>query len=253
MFQAYLAGGCLMTIPMCLVMAERRRLAGRLRESERGYRMLAENSHDVIVCIQADGSYVYVSPSVTETLGWQPDALPGTHWDLLHPEDRPGQRQAIAELFASGEPRTDVYRVRHRDGGHVWIEAASRCLPASDGAGTADMIIISARDIDSRVAAEQALEESRRELERLSRMDDLTDLANRRQFDERLELALRRLHRHGVPVALLWLDIDYFKRINDTYRHPPVMRCCRRSPVGCWGACATPIWWHGRAGTNSRS
>lgn len=176
--------------------------------------------HDVIVCIQPDGGHVYVSPSVTETLGWLPDALPRSHWELVHPEDRARQRAAIAELLESGEPRTDVYRVRHRDGGHVWVEAAARCMPAGDRGDAADVIvIISARDIDSRVAAEQALEESRKELERLSRTDALTGLANRRQFDERLDLALRRLHRHGRGAALLSLDIDRFKTINDTYGH----------------------------------
>lgn len=63
------------------------------------------------------------------------------------------------------------------------------------------------------------LEDSRLELERLSRVDALTGLANRRQFDERLDLALKRLQRHRVPLALMCLDVDHFKTINDTWGH----------------------------------
>ena len=79
--------------------------------------------------------------------------------------------------------------------------------------------MITARDIDLRVAAEQALAESLRELEWLSRVDPLTDLPNRRQFEERLALALKRLNRGNAQVALLCLDIDRFKGINDTHGH----------------------------------
>jgi diguanylate cyclase (GGDEF)-like protein len=80
-------------------------------------------------------------------------------------------------------------------------------------------IIYTGRDISRRVAAELALEDSHRELERLARVDALTGLANRRQLDERLELAMGRLRRHGTPVALMYLDVDHFKRINDTWGH----------------------------------
>ena len=63
------------------------------------------------------------------------------------------------------------------------------------------------------------LEHSRRELERLARVDALTGLANRREFDERLGLALKRLQRPHAPLAVLLLDIDHFKSINDTHGH----------------------------------
>ncbi|MBJ6981742.1 sensor domain-containing diguanylate cyclase [Luteimonas sp. MC1572] len=218
LLQIYLAGGCLMTIPMCLAMAERKRLAARLGESERRYRMLADHSHDVIARIRADGERVYVSPSAAEMFGRTPAEMLGSRWDIVHPDDVAQQRQAMAEVLATGETRTDIYRVRHKDGHHVWIEAVARCIPADDGSGPPDLML-TARNISRRVAAEQALAESRRELERLSRVDALTDLANRRQFEERFALALKRLQRHGMPVALMCLDIDHFKQINDGHGH----------------------------------
>lgn len=221
LLQIYLAGGCVMTIPVCLAMAERKRLIAGLGESERLYRMLADHSHDVITRMRADGDRLYVSPSSTDMFGWTPAEMLGSRWGMLHPDDRERQQLAMADVLATGEPRTEIYRVRHKDGQYVWIEAVSRRIPASEhdgGSGQAE-IILTARNINRRVAAEQALAKSRLELERLSRVDALTDLANRRQFEERLAQALKRLQRHGTPIALMYLDIDYFKQINDRHGH----------------------------------
>ncbi|MFC5571144.1 diguanylate cyclase domain-containing protein [Lysobacter yangpyeongensis] len=217
LLQLYIAGACLMTIPVALAMAERKRLNARLRESEQRYRMLTDYSHDVIVRMSPSGERLYVSPSSRDILGWTPMEMLGSRWDLVHPDDRALQRQTMQEVLASGEPRIAVYRVRHKDGHFVWIEAVTRPIPATDGHGMD--IIYTGRDISRRVAAEQALEASRDELARLARVDALTGLANRRQFDERVDLALQRLRRHGTPVALMYLDVDHFKRINDTWGH----------------------------------
>ena len=218
LLQIFLAGGCVMTIPVCLAMAERNRLAARLAESEHRYRMLADHSHDVISRIRADGQRLYVSPSAADMFGWTPAEMLGSRWDMVHPEDRAALTAAMADVLASGEPRTDIYRLRHKDGHYVWIEAVSRCIPADDDSEGLE-VMLTARNINRRVAAEQALAESRCELERLSRVDPLTELANRRQFDERLGLALKRLQRHDTDVALMCLDIDHFTQINDGHGH----------------------------------
>ena len=217
LLQLYIAGACLMTIPVALVMAERHRLAARMRESELRYRMLADYSHDVIVRMRADGEHLYVSPSARDILGWSPAEMLGKRWDLIHPEDRELQQQQMREVLAGGQPTTAVYRMRHRDGHYVWIEAVIRPIPSIDDQGMD--IIYTGRDVSRRVAAEAALEASRRELERMARIDALTGLANRRQFEERLELSLARLRRHGGPIALMYLDVDHFKQINDTWGH----------------------------------
>lgn len=217
LLQLYIAGGCLMTLPVCLAMTERDRLAARLRESERQYRMLADYSHDAIVRIGADGQPAYVSPSAVEMTGWPPEDLAGSPWELVHPDDRGLQQASMRAAFSTDAPRTDIYRLRHRDGRDIWVEAVSRRVPA-DADGGYDLMI-TARNINRRVAAEQALAESRRELERQSRVDALTNLPNRRHFDERLDLALKRVQRHGTPIALLCLDLDRFKAINDGHGH----------------------------------
>lgn len=218
LIQIYLAGGCIMTIPVCLWMADRRRLARRLQESERRYRLLADHSHDVIARVTGDGRLLYISPAATEMFGWPPGRMPASRWDIIHPDDHAAQAQALAEVLATGESRTEVYRVQHRDGHYIWIEAVSRRIPAEDSARPPELML-AARNISRRVAAEQALAESRRELERMSREDALTGLANRRQFEERLQLALKRLKRHDTPLVLMYMDVDHFKQVNDGYGH----------------------------------
>lgn len=235
LLQVFIAGGCLMTIPVALAMAERKRLMDRVRDSEHRYRMLATHSHDVIVRMRANGERLYVSPSAKDILGWAPGEMLGSRWDLVHPEDRAQQEQAMSDVVASGEPHTALYRVRHKDGHYVWIEAVTRPIPSADREGTMD-IIYAGRDVSQRVAAELALAESRLELEHLARVDTLTGLANRRQFDERFALALTRLQRHGPSIALMYLDVDHFKTINDSFGHAAgdeVLRTFARRLADC--------------------
>lgn len=218
LLQLYLAGACLITLPVVLAMAERDRLTARVRDSEQRYRLLADFSGDLVVRLDAAGERTYVSPSSREMLGWAPEEMLGTRWDLLHPDDREAQRQAMLEVVASGLPQTHRYRVRHRDGRYVWTEVVMRSAPRDGDDGARDLIL-SGRDISKRVAAEQALEASRQELQRLSMIDALTGIANRRQLEHRLSLSISRLGEEGSAMALFFLDIDYFKGINDTHGH----------------------------------
>lgn len=216
--QVFIGAACLMTFPVVLVMAERARLSARVRESEAQYRMLADYSHDVVVRMRADGQRLYVSPSSRDLLGWDPAEMLTPGMVLVHPEDHATQRQVIGRVMESGEPVTATYRLRHKDGHYVWIEAVVRPIPSTSHEGTMDVMFVG-RDIGKRMAALQQLEASQRELETLARVDSLTGLANRRQFDERIALALARTRRHAAPIALLYLDIDHFKRINDSLGH----------------------------------
>lgn len=218
LLQVFIGTACLITFPIALAMAERGRLMARMRQSEARYRLLADYAHDVVVRIGADGQRLYVSPSVRDILGWEPDELLASRENLVHPDDLVTQQQAMAAALTSGLPNTSTSRLRHKDGRYVWIEAIARAVPSADRDGAMD-IIWAGRDVGTRVAALQALEASQQELESLARTDTLTGLPNRRQFEERLALALTRLERHGAPIALMYLDIDHFKQINDRFGH----------------------------------
>lgn len=218
LLQLFIGTACLMSFPVALAMAERARMMSRLRASELRYRMLADYSHDVVVRMRADGQRLYVSPSAKDILGWEPDEMIGTRWDLVHPDDRAKQRQVMREVIVSGKADTSIYRVRHKEGHYVWIEAVTRPIPSADREGVMD-IIYSGRNVSRRIVAEQALQASQRELEAMARVDSLTGLANRRQFDERLALALTRSRRRRQAIALMYMDIDHFKRVNDGHGH----------------------------------
>lgn len=214
LLQLFIGAACVLTFPVALAVAERSRLMSRMRESEARYRMLADHSGDLVMRLDGDGQRVYVSPSAREIVGYDPDTLLHASVELVHPDDRDTRARMLAELAATGTPTTATYRVMHADGRYVWLEAIARPLPGADAG-----VIMTSRDVTARIAAEQELAASRAALETLVRIDSLTGVANRRQLDERLALATTRARRHRQPLALMYLDIDYFKRVNDTLGH----------------------------------
>jgi diguanylate cyclase (GGDEF)-like protein/PAS domain S-box-containing protein len=313
------------------------RLAGALQqkqESETRYRILAENSSDLVVRMRLDGTRTYVSPASREILGMEPQELADARWDLTHPDDVDHVRTVIRKLFSEGGSDKVVFRIRHRDGEYRWLEALARRLP--DAPNGEREIVYSSRDISERVRVERELERNRQflrtvtdnvpalvayfdrderfrfanamygqifgldtaaligktlrevrgeavyheirpkveavlrgqassfegdfhlgdrvvrylanfipdlgddgivvgffttdidisalkqaelELSRQARFDSLTGVPNRRLLDERLALSLARSKRHQLPIALLYVDIDHFKKVNDTYGH----------------------------------
>ena len=118
-----------------------------------------------------------------------------------------------------------------KDGSQIAIEVV--CSYLLDDDGVARTIMGITRNVSERKAAESALKESNRQLhariEEIGRLqaalqelavrDSLTGLYNRRYLDETLEREVSRARREGIPLSLVMLDIDYFKRVNDTYGH----------------------------------
>jgi diguanylate cyclase (GGDEF)-like protein/PAS domain S-box-containing protein len=333
--QLFIATACLSAFPVAVMLAERGRLAASLRLSEYNYRLLADNSRDLVVRIRADGHRLYVSPSSKDMLGWEPHELQEPRWELVHPDDRAMLAATLATLLSTGEATVVAYRVRHKKGHHVWIEASARRVQVAPGE-TSFEIVYSGRDISRRKQAEQALAASerrlrtitdampamvsyvnseekytfvnayagrvfelspdsalgrtmldvrgphvyesiaahvaaalrgddvtfeseremdgesryflskfvpdvaedgeisgfyavafdvselkhaQRELLRMAQHDSLTGLGNRNKFNERLALALAKCQRNHRPIALICLDIDHFKLVNDQFGH----------------------------------
>jgi PAS domain S-box-containing protein len=131
---------------------ERKAAAERLRESERRFRALAENSSDLVVLTDAAGHFRYLGPSVGRILGFQPEELIGRDGLApVHRADRDRVRAAYAELARRpGSRACAVYRVRHRDGSWRWLESVATNL-LDDPAVAA--IIINSRDVTDREEA----------------------------------------------------------------------------------------------------
>lgn len=211
LLQVFIASTCLLAFSMAVTLTERKLFAHRATQSEQEYRMLADYSRDLVVRLVADGTRRYVSPSATELLGWSREELGSSRWDLVHPDDVELLRAALIGLFRDGGDTTLIFRTLHRDGHYLWLEANARRVPGLR-AGDPPEVIYAGRDVSKRIEAEQALE-------RLARQDMLTGLANRRSFEERLDVAIARSQRTASPIALLYLDVDHFKQINDSQGH----------------------------------
>lgn len=180
-----------------------------LKESEREFRLLAENAADVVIRFDPKGVPLWVSSSVRDQLGWDPDRfLAKPLLNLIHPAD-------IASAASLGTDsvldRPSEFRIKHGLGHWVWVSKQIRTL--IDGSH-----IEALRCIDDEVAARQAAELAMADLAYRSSHDVLTDLRTRDQVIRALEESLAG--RVGADrVAVLFIDIDRFKEVNDGISH----------------------------------
>jgi diguanylate cyclase (GGDEF)-like protein/PAS domain S-box-containing protein len=203
-----------------------KRQQAALQEAEERYRLVAEYSSDIILSVEG-GSVDYVSPAVTQVLGWTPEMVLGRSLtEFCHPKDIPEVGAALSAL--QGQPEADYRaRARHRDGHYVWVEARARRLPGAEDPQSA-RLVVNLRNITARKLVEDQLEAANQRLKAIATHDGLTGLANRRQLDESLESECRRAGRAERPLSFLLLDIDNFKRLNDSYGHPAGDEVLRR-------------------------
>ncbi|MDO9286578.1 MAG: diguanylate cyclase [Aquabacterium sp.] len=148
-------------------------------------------------------------------LGYAPGEVPDTlqAWDaLVHPDDAAERSRA---WFDHVQGRSSTYqaefRMRHQQGHWVWMQARGRAV-ARDAQGMATRVVGLRTDISARKLVEQRLE-------RLAHTDALTSVVNRRRFTELAADELSRASRHGQPLALLMMDLDHFKAVNDRFGH----------------------------------
>jgi len=183
---------------------ERRSTEEALRKSEAQYRTLVEQASDAILVFDRDGRILTSNPAAWELFGLDRATLHARPiFELTHPDELERDRRAFRRL-GLGHTFRSVRRVAGR-GGWVWTEIAARRL--QDGRVQAIL-----RDITARMKAEE-------QIRNLAYFDSLTGLPNRELFHQKLEEALGRCRRGGKQLALLFLDVDRFKRINDSLGH----------------------------------
>ncbi len=130
-----------------------------LSVSEQNYRLLAENSTDMISRHRRDGVINFISLSSTELTGYTPEEMVGKScFDFMAPEDYPEIRQAIDDVFATNVQRTVMFRLNRRDGNQIWIEST---IKAMSGDGTQALIefVANSRDVTLRHEHQAAIVE----------------------------------------------------------------------------------------------
>jgi diguanylate cyclase (GGDEF)-like protein/PAS domain S-box-containing protein len=200
---------------------ERQRMAGELAATEADFRLLAEQSSDMVTRIGLDECRHYVSPSSVTVVGWRPEQLINTPALAgVNAEDLPQVDEVVAALKRGDvEEARIVYRTRHRGKNEIWIESTMR-VTKSPATGEINGVVAISRDMTEHKDIEQ-------KLATLATMDGLTGIANRRHFDERLENEWARARREGTPLSLLLIDVDHFKKYNDRYGHRAGDDCLR--------------------------
>lgn len=162
---------------------------------------------DTVFVVDRDNRIVFVSDACETLLGYRADELIGTQiLDYMHPDDLEASRASIQRVM-EGTPHIDFRnRYLRKDGGIVYILWSAQWVEEEG------VRIGVARNVT-------ALRQAEEELRRLAHHDPLTGLTNRTLFYDRLEAALHAAHRHQSGVALLFLDLDDFKMINDVQGH----------------------------------
>lgn len=182
-----------------------------LREREFRLSQITNTMQDVVILLDIEGKIQYVTPSVQSIFGYPPESLIGQSGTLLV------NPQALSWLAREGQAALKdrrSYKVefegRHQAGHHVWVEAVVNFV--WDQQDRPSGVVVGLREISDRKQQEAYAEY-------MAFHDELTKLPNRRALRQKAEEAIIQAKNQGTPLALLYLDLDNFKTVNDTLGH----------------------------------
>lgn len=187
-----------------------------LRRRERQLTVLMDNLPGMAYCCRFDEHWtmLFVSSGCRDLTGYEPEELIEnrltSYASLIDEECSDGLTEAVRQAVDRGEPFAVEYTLARKDGSQIWVWERGRGVEdESDGGMLLEGIVL---DISGRKALENELAE-------LATRDPLTGLYNRREMTRLLDEEMTRAARYDHTMALLWIDFDHFKAINDSFGH----------------------------------
>jgi len=180
---------------------------------------ILESSPDSIGIFNENMVYQACNPPFVKALGIsEVDDLIGKRLqDVIPNESYSRLSETDNKVLHEGKSLRYIDRVVNSNGQFIWYDVVKS--PFRDPASGTNGVLVMARDVSERYLAEQKLEEANQELERLSFIDSLTQISNRRRFDEQLDTLWHVHSREQQPMTVMLCDIDFFKGFNDFYGH----------------------------------
>jgi diguanylate cyclase (GGDEF)-like protein/PAS domain S-box-containing protein len=188
----------------------RRSMEDTLREQAEFFRLITENGEDFIAVLDLDGKRRYHNPAYARFLGMNQPVKGSDSFAEIHPEDRERIQQLFMDTVHSGVGHRAEFRFVLANGELRHMESCGGLIKNSKG--EASCVVVVSHDITERIRAGNAIRT-------LAFYDPLTNLPNRRLLDDRLNQAFAASKRSGFYGALLFIDLDNFKPLNDEYGH----------------------------------
>jgi diguanylate cyclase (GGDEF)-like protein/PAS domain S-box-containing protein len=192
--------------------SDRRRSEEALHQANQRFRSAFDDAGIGMAIVSLEGRWLRANRALSELTGYPQEQLVGMGFaDITHPDDLPKDISALQEMVEGVRDRFQTEkRYYHADGHVIWVSLSTTIV--RDGEGRPTYMLSQMQDISERKEVEARL------THRASH-DELTGLPNRGVLEERMMLAVNRQRRERKPISVLYLDLDGFKSVNDTYGH----------------------------------
>ena len=200
-------------VHFALLARERRRAEAAIRKGERRFRTMFEEAPMGIALIDsATGEFKDINPRYAQITGRSFEEIKRSHWaDITHPDDVSSESAQMAQLGAGAIAGfKSTKRLLRPDGSVAWIDMSVAAIETEPNAQPLHLCMI--EDVTEKKKSEALIWQQ-------ANFDTLTQLPNRRMFHDRLEHDILKSRRDGLRIAILFIDLDHFKEVNDTLGH----------------------------------
>jgi len=196
---------------------DRKTAEEKLQKSEARYRFMVEAANEGILIIGYDLEIIFVNNKLALMLGYKINELIGQSLKRLFFEEHLEDLERKIQERMQGKDATYEQYLRRKDDSNHWVTLSAKAMLDDQNNYMGSFIMLT--DIHERKILEEQLKAAIKKLEILSNVDGLTNLANRRYFDNTVSLEYTKLAKHKELLSFIMIDIDFFKSLNDYYGH----------------------------------